>query len=114
VGVAKFYLWQGEPESFTAFRTFALVAEVILGFLTFTGSLMAAGSSRSQVDPQRPVTYPFQNQVNIGLLLVAVACGFALVWKPVELATLFRSSSSSPSPSGSSSSSRSGGRTCRP
>ena len=90
VGTAKFYLWQGEPESFTAFRTFALVAEVILGFLTFTGSLMAAGKLQEvRWIPQRPVTYPFQNQANIGLLLAAVACGVALVWKPVELAYLF-------------------------
>ena len=90
VGVAKFYLWQDEPESFTTFRTFALVAEVILGFLTFTGSLMAAGKLQEvKWIPQRPVTYPFQNTVNVGLLGVAVACGIALVYRPVELAYLF-------------------------
>ena len=90
VGVAEFYLWQAEPGRFTSFRTSALVAEVILGFLTFTGSLMAAGKLQEvRWIPQRPVTYPFQNQGNIGLLLLAVACGLALVWKPVELATLF-------------------------
>ena len=77
-------------ESFTAFRTFALVAEVILGFLTFTGSLMAAGKLQEvKWIPQRPVTYPFQNAINIGLLGVAVACGIALVFQPVELAFLF-------------------------
>ena len=43
-------------------RWFALVAEVILGFLTFTGSLMAAGKLQEVTwIPQRPVTYPFQN-----------------------------------------------------
>jgi len=90
VGAAKFYLWQGEPGSFTAFRTSALVAEVILGFLTFTGSLMAAGKLQEvRWIPQRPVTYPLQNQANIGLLLVAVGCGVALVYRPVELAYLF-------------------------
>ena len=74
VGTAKFYLWQGEPENLTAFRTFAIVAEVILGFLTFTGSLMAAGKLQEvRWIPQRPVTYPLQNLSNIGLLLVAVA-----------------------------------------
>ena len=90
VGAAKFYLWQGEPENLTAFRIFALVAEVILGFLTFTGSLMAAGKLQEvKLIPQRPVTYPFQNVSNLGLLGVAVACGVALVWRPVELAYLF-------------------------
>src|SRR5437667_4217461 len=44
VGTAKFYLWLGEsPAELTPFRMIALVGEVILGFLTFTGSLMAAG-----------------------------------------------------------------------
>ena len=90
VGTAKFYLWQGEPENLTAFRTFAIVAEVILGFLTFTGSLMAAGKLQEvKWIPQRPVTYPFQNVSNIGLLAVAVACGIALVFQPVSLAYLF-------------------------
>ena len=35
---------------------------MILGFLTFTGSLMAAGKLQEiKWIPQRPVTYPFQN-----------------------------------------------------
>jgi NAD(P) transhydrogenase subunit beta len=90
VGTAKFYLWQGEPENLTAFRTFAIVAEVILGFLTFTGSLMAAGKLQEvRFIPQRPVTYPLQNLSNIGLLLVAVGCGVALVFQPVALSFLF-------------------------
>ena len=86
VGTAKFYLWQGEPENLTAFRTFAIVAEVILGFLTFTGSLMAAGKLQEvRFIPQRPVTYPLQNLTNIGLLVVAFGCGVALVFQPVAL-----------------------------
>jgi proton-translocating NAD(P)+ transhydrogenase subunit beta len=90
VGAAEFILWQHEPESFTAFRTSALVAEVILGFLTFTGSLMAAGKLQEvRWIPQRPVTYPGQNATNIGLLAVAVACGIAIVWNPVGFALLF-------------------------
>jgi NAD(P) transhydrogenase subunit beta len=90
VGAAEFYLWRARPESFTTFRTSALAAEVILGFVTFTGSLMAAGKLQEvRWIPQRPVTYPFQNAANIGLLGVAVACGIALVFRPVELAFLF-------------------------
>jgi NAD(P) transhydrogenase subunit beta len=90
VGAAEFYLWQGEPASFTPFRTSALVAEVILGFLTFTGSLMAAGKLQEvRWIPQRPVTYPLQNATNIGLLAAAVACGVALVHQPAALAYLF-------------------------
>ena len=91
VGTAKYYLWFSEgPENLTAFRMVAIILEIILGFLTFTGSLMAAGKLQEvKWIPQRPVTYPMQNATNIGLLGMAVACGVALVWKPVELAFLF-------------------------
>ncbi len=84
VGTAKFYLWSNEgSEQLTAFRTGAIVVEVILGFLTFTGSLMAAGKLQEiRWIPQRPVTYPLQNVSNIGLLVVAAALGILLVVNP--------------------------------
>ena len=84
VGTAKFYLWHGEGSaSLTAFRTVAIILEVLLGFLTFTGSLMAAGKLQEvKWIPQRPVTYPGQNFTNVGLLLVAVALGGAIVLQP--------------------------------
>ncbi len=67
----------------TALWMSALVAEVILGFLTFTGSLMAAGKLQEvRWIPQRPVTYPGQNVVNIGVLAIAVALGVLLVLNP--------------------------------
>jgi H+-translocating NAD(P) transhydrogenase subunit beta len=84
VGTAKFYLWSSEgPEHLTAFRMAAIVAEIILGFLTFTGSLMAAGKLQElKWIPQRPVTYPLQNISNIALLVIAVALGVLLVVDP--------------------------------
>ncbi|MGH7538114.1 MAG: NAD(P)(+) transhydrogenase (Re/Si-specific) subunit beta [Gemmatimonadales bacterium] len=84
VGTAKYYLWLGEgPEQLTTFRMSALVAEVILGFLTFTGSLMAAGKLQEvRWIPQRPVTYPGQNVVNLGILGGAVVLGVLLVAHP--------------------------------
>jgi proton-translocating NAD(P)+ transhydrogenase subunit beta len=84
VGTAKYYLWLGEsPEQLTPFRMTAIVAEVILGFLTFTGSLMAAGKLQEvKWIPQRPVTYPGQNIVNIGILGAAVTLGMLLVVQP--------------------------------
>ena len=91
VGAAEYYLWVGgEPEMLTPFRVFAIVAEIILGFLTFTGSLMAAGKLQEvKWIPQRPVTYPFQNQTNFLLLGVAVVCGIGVIAKPVEWSFLF-------------------------
>jgi NAD(P) transhydrogenase subunit beta len=85
VGAAEFFLWRGgsATAAMTPFRMSALAAEVILGFLTFTGSLMAAGKLQEvRWIPQRPVTYPGQNVVNIGVLAIAVALGFLLVVNP--------------------------------
>ncbi len=86
VGTAKYYLWVHEgPENLTTLRMTAIVAEVILGFLTFTGSLMAAGKLQEvKWIPQRPVTYPMQNVTNIGLLVLAAALGTILVLYPAE------------------------------
>jgi NAD(P) transhydrogenase subunit beta len=84
VGTAKYYLWVSEgPEHLTTFRMIAIIIEIILGYLTFTGSLMAAGKLQEvKWIPQRPVTYPLQNLINIGLLALAAAIGIALTMNP--------------------------------
>jgi len=86
VGTAEYFLGLGEGgEQLTAFRMSAIVAEVILGFLTFTGSLMATGKLQEvKWIPQRPVTYPGQNVVNLGVLVVAVALGVLVAAHPTE------------------------------
>jgi NAD(P) transhydrogenase subunit beta len=61
----------------TTFRVSAIVLEIILGFLTFTGSLMAAGKLM-EIVPTRPITYRNQNLVNLLLLAVAIAAGIYL------------------------------------
>jgi NAD(P) transhydrogenase subunit beta len=82
VGAAEYYLWiTRHPESLTRFGTGALVAEVILGFLTFTGSLMAAGKLM-EILPTRPVTFRNQNAINLSLLAVAILAGVLLVIFP--------------------------------
>jgi NAD(P) transhydrogenase subunit beta len=82
VGTAKYFLWTG-TEEMTAFRMGAIIFEVILGFLTCTGSLMAAGKLQ-EVLPTRPITYKGQNVVNLALLLLAVAIGAYLVHDPTK------------------------------
>jgi len=85
VGAAEYFLWRGGTATveMTHFRMGALCAEVILGFLTFTGSLMAAGKLQEvKWIPQRPVTYPGQNVVNIGVLAIAVGLAVAVVLHP--------------------------------
>jgi NAD(P) transhydrogenase subunit beta len=80
VGTAKYMLWLQDGE-LTAFRTFAIVVEVLLGYLTFTGSLMAAGKLQ-EVLPTRPITYKNQNVINLLLLAIAIGSGLYLVARP--------------------------------
>ncbi|HXW08020.1 MAG TPA: NAD(P)(+) transhydrogenase (Re/Si-specific) subunit beta [Vicinamibacterales bacterium] len=80
VGTAKYLVWLDHGE-LTQFRTGVIVLEVLLGFLTFTGSLMAAGKLQ-EVIPTRPITYPNQNLVNLSLLGIAVVAGIYLVFDP--------------------------------
>jgi len=84
VGTAEYYLRLAEaPATLTPFRMIALIAEIILGYLTMTGSLMAAGKLQEvKWVPQRPVTYPFQNAGNFLLLAVAVGLATALTRHP--------------------------------
>ena len=91
VGTAEYYLQLSEGGGqLTTFRMVALIAEVLLGYLTFTGSLMAAGKLQEvKWVPQRPVTYPLQNVINLLLFVVTVALAAGLVlfptaaWAPV-------------------------------
>jgi len=80
VGTAKYMLWLQDGE-LTTFRTAAIGVEVILGYLTFTGSLMAAGKLQ-EIIPTRPITYRGQNLVNLSLLAIAVLATIVIVWRP--------------------------------
>src|SRR5438132_3222232 len=78
VGTAEFYL---RSPNVPRFMMAVLAMEVILGSLTFTGSLMAAGKLQ-EILPQRPLTYKGQNFVNFLLLVIAVALAVYLVLHP--------------------------------
>jgi NAD(P) transhydrogenase subunit beta len=91
VGTAEFYHGlHGDLAQLTPFRMTAIVAEVLLGCFTFTGSLMAAGKLQEiKWIPQRPVTYPLQNVANLALLVVAVSLGVWLIVEPQAAALAF-------------------------
>jgi NAD(P) transhydrogenase subunit beta len=78
VGTAEFYL---RTPAVPKFMMSVLSAEVILGGLTFTGSLMAAGKLQ-EILPQRPITYKGQNFVNLAMLAAAVVIAVTLVLHP--------------------------------
>jgi len=76
IGTAEFY-----RETPHGFVTVALVVETLLGFLTFTGSLMAFGKLQ-EILPTRPMVYRGQNVINLVLFGVAAAMGIALMLHP--------------------------------
>jgi NAD(P) transhydrogenase subunit beta len=78
VGTAEFYL---DTPNISRFTMSALSIEVILGSLTFTASLMAAGKLQ-EVLPQRPITYKGQNFVNLSLLAASILIAIRLVLHP--------------------------------
>ncbi len=78
VGSAEFYLRSPDVPKF---MMSVLSMEVILGGLTFTGSLMAAGKLQ-EVLPQRPITFKGQNLVNFLLFSAAVGSAVYLVQHP--------------------------------
>jgi NAD(P) transhydrogenase subunit beta len=84
VGTAEYYLRTPGLDRFTMG---ALSLEVLLGFLTFTASLMAFGKLQ-EILPTRPVTYRHQNVINLSLFGLAAGAGVYLTARP-EAAWLF-------------------------
>jgi NAD(P) transhydrogenase subunit beta len=78
VGTAEFTL---QAPRVPPFLMTVLAIEVLLGSLTFTGSLMAAGKLQ-EILPQRPITYRGQNLVNLSLLALALGIAAYLVYDP--------------------------------
>ena len=78
VGTSEYYLG---GSSIPPFKMAVLCMEVILGGLTVTGSLMAAGKLQ-EVLPQRPITFKGQNLFNLTMLAAAVVIAVYLVLHP--------------------------------
>jgi H+-translocating NAD(P) transhydrogenase subunit beta len=80
VGTVEFY---DRHEHLSPFTMGAIALECLLGFLTFTGSLIAFGKLQGAL-PGRPWMYRAQNYVNLGVLAAAVAIGVWLVSDPAR------------------------------
>ena len=77
VGAAHYY----ETPSMDSFSMVVLVIEVLLGTLTFTGSLVAFGKLQELI-PSSIKGIPHHNLINLGLLAGAIAMGCWLVIAP--------------------------------
>jgi H+-translocating NAD(P) transhydrogenase subunit beta len=78
IGIAEYYV--GVPRV-TRFEMGEIGLEVIIGSLTFTGSLIAAGKLQ-EILPQRPITYKGQNIVSLTVLGAALVLAVLLVINP--------------------------------
>jgi NAD(P) transhydrogenase subunit beta len=78
IGIAEYYVGN---EPVTRFQMGEIALEVIIGSLTFTGSLIAAGKLQ-EILPQRPIVYRGQNIVSLSVLGSALALAVALVVNP--------------------------------
>ena len=78
VGTAEYYLRQPQIDRTTMV---AIGLEVVLGFLTVSGSLIAAGKLQGTL-PDRPWVYRGQNVVNVSILGIALVMVGILVVDP--------------------------------
>jgi NAD(P) transhydrogenase subunit beta len=78
IGIAEYYV---RAPQVTKFGMVEIGLEVIIGSLTFTGSVIAAGKLQ-EILPQRPITYRGQNVVSLSVLATAIALAAILVIHP--------------------------------
>lgn len=86
VGVVEYYRHGGH---LTMFQMGTTGFEVLLGSLTFTGSLMAFGKLQG-ILPGRPQTFPGQNFLNLGVLAASIVGVVVLIFNP-HLSVVFYS-----------------------
>jgi NAD(P) transhydrogenase subunit beta len=80
IGIAEYYVGTAPV---TRFQMGEIALEVIIGSLTFTGSLIAAGKLQEFL-PQRPIVYRGQNIVSLSVLALALGLAVALVVNPAH------------------------------
>ena len=78
IGIAEYYV---HAPHVTKFSMVEIAMEVIIGSLTFTGSLIAAGKLQ-EILPQRPITYRGQNIVSLSVLGAAIVLAMVLTIHP--------------------------------
>jgi H+-translocating NAD(P) transhydrogenase subunit beta len=78
IGIAEYYV---AAPNLSKFSMGEIGLEVIIGSLTFTGSVIAAGKLQ-EILPQRPITYRGQNIVSLSILGAALAIMIVLMFHP--------------------------------
>jgi proton-translocating NAD(P)+ transhydrogenase subunit beta len=79
IGISEYYM---RIPHINKFEMTEISLEVIIGCLSITGSLIAAGKLQEWL-PQRPIVYKGQNVVSLSVLGLAVLSALVLVFNPV-------------------------------
>jgi H+-translocating NAD(P) transhydrogenase subunit beta len=78
IGISEYYVQQ---PNISKFGMVEIALEVIIGSLSFTGSLIAAGKLQ-EILPQRPIVYKGQNIISLAVLSSAVILALILMFSP--------------------------------
>ena len=80
VAMAEF---TGHTGAFAGFTMITLLLSVIIGGLTFTGSIIAYTKLQGIIST-RPITYPFQQVVNAGIVLLTIVLAVLVYQNPAN------------------------------
>ena len=80
IGASEYY---NRAPNIDAFTLAVLSAEMILGFLTFTGSCIAFAKLQGLI-PGNPLIYPGRVYVSLSTLVIAIALGVYFVLNPAD------------------------------
>lgn len=78
VAAAEFFKYAADPSTLTLDVSISIMLAMIVGAVTFSGSMIAAGKLQGIVN-ERPITYPSQNIINFLFFLTIVAAAVFLV-----------------------------------
>jgi len=78
VAAAEFFKYAADPSTLTLDVSISIMLAMIVGAITFSGSMIAAGKLQGIVN-ERAITYPFQNIINLIFFLTIAAAGVFLV-----------------------------------
>jgi NAD(P) transhydrogenase subunit beta len=78
VAAAEFFKYVADPSTLTPDVSISIMLAMVVGSVTLSGSMIAAGKLQGIVN-ERPITYPFQNIINLIFFLTIVAAGVFLV-----------------------------------
>jgi NAD(P) transhydrogenase subunit beta len=85
IAAAEFFRYVNLAEGFTAQNSVTIVITILIGCVTFSGSMIAFGKLQGLVK-SRPITYPLQNIWNLVIFVAVLAMMIYLIVTPGNIA----------------------------